>query len=312
MLDLTGLYMRAALLRFIRTFFFDNGFLEVDTPLRHPVIIPENTIVPVGSDGHFLQTSPELCMKRLLAAGCDKIFQICPCFRKGEIGNLHLEEFTLLEWYRTDADYVDLMGDCESLLRSILLQAKELYTSTGNGCDGSRFTGLGIDDGWNRLSVEEAFERYSPVPLVEALATDRFDEVLVEFVEPQLGFGVPTILYNYPAKLASLAKLNEDNPLVAERFELYINGVDVANGFSELTDEVVQEQRFQDEINRINGINRTNKKSPGLVKMPHRFLTDLKKVDKAAGIALGVDRLFMLLLDLENVSDGVSFGPADL
>ncbi len=119
MLDLPGLQMRATLLRLIRSFFYKRGFLEVDTPLRQPVLIPESTIVPFTAEGQYLQTSPELCMKRLLARGCEKIFQICPCFRKGETGRLHLEEFTMLEWYRSRADYQDLMSDCEDLLRFI-------------------------------------------------------------------------------------------------------------------------------------------------------------------------------------------------
>ena len=119
MLDIEGLHFRAALLAAIRHFFTGLGFLEVDTPLRQPVLIPESNIVPLTSEGQYLQTSPELCMKRLLAAGCTEIFQICPCFRKGERGRLHLEEFTMLEWYRVGADYRRLMADCEMLLRHI-------------------------------------------------------------------------------------------------------------------------------------------------------------------------------------------------
>ena len=111
--------MRAALLRLVRSFFLGLGFLEVDTPVRQPVIIPERNIIPLQSGSWFLQASPELCMKRLLAAGCERIFQICPCFRAGEKGRLHLEEFTMLEWYRTDADYYDLMADCEDFLRYV-------------------------------------------------------------------------------------------------------------------------------------------------------------------------------------------------
>ena len=122
MLDPQGLRIRAALFSAVRLFFTAQGFLEVDTPLRQPVIIPESNIVPLTADGQYLQTSPELCMKRLLAAGCPRIFQICPCFRKDERGRRHLEEFTMLEWYRRDADYHALMTDCEDLLRSVARQ----------------------------------------------------------------------------------------------------------------------------------------------------------------------------------------------
>ncbi len=126
MLDLPGLHIRAALFRLVRQFFSDRGFLEVDTPVRLPVTIPESNITPLRAEDHFLQTSPELCMKRLLAAGCSKIFQICPCFRKGEHGSRHLEEFTMLEWYRTGADYHQLMSDCDALLFFIASGLKEM------------------------------------------------------------------------------------------------------------------------------------------------------------------------------------------
>ena len=115
MLDQKRLHLRAAFFQAIRSFFQNQGFLEVDTPIRQPLVIPEQNIVHVPSKTHFLQSSPELYMKRLLASGCDKIFQICRCFRYGERGRLHLEEFVMLEWYRQDADYDDLMSDCEKL-----------------------------------------------------------------------------------------------------------------------------------------------------------------------------------------------------
>ena len=305
MLELSELHMRAALFRLIRSFFDGQEFLEVDTPLRQPVFIPENTIVPVAADGQYLQTSPELCMKRLLARGCDKIYQICPCFRKGEIGRLHLEEFTMLEWYRSGADYLDLMSDCEDLLRFI---AQNLKTAAPSGSETDQqklFLKTNIVSDWQKMSVAEAFELFSPVPLADALEKDQFDELLVEYIEPHLGFRVPMFLYDYPAELGSLAKRNANNPEVVERFELYINGVELANGFSELTDTEEQRGRLIEEIAVMEKDGRTG------VKIPERFLGDLQKLDFAAGIALGVDRLFMLLMNHTSLSEAVTFHPDD-
>ena len=309
MLDVPGLHMRATLFRLIRSFFFEQGFLEVDTPLRQPVLIPESTIIPLTAEGKYLQTSPELCMKRLLAVGCTKIFQLCPCFRKEELGRLHLEEFTMLEWYRLEADYLTLMLDCEALLRFIVQEMVFAKLSTTGNCQqelhSKKSDLFGIESDWQRLSVAEAFELFSPVSLDEALEKDRFDELLVEFIEPQLGFGVPTFLYDYPVELASLAKCSTKNPRVAERFELYINGVELANGFSELTDSTEQRIRFSEEITIMEKYGRNE------VEMPELFLDDLQKLNNAAGIALGVDRLFMLLMGYDSLSESVTFHPGD-
>ena len=305
MLDLSGLHMRAALLRLIRRFFFDQGFLEVDTPLRQPIFIPEQTITPVAAEGQYLQSSPELCMKRLLAGGCTQLFQICPCFRKGEIGRLHLEEFTMLEWYRTGTDYLSLMEDCEVLLRCIVSSLQNVTAPDSKDFLQKWLSVTDIEGDWQRLTVAEAFSRFSPVSLHDALKKDCFDELLVEFIEPHLGYGVPTFLYDYPVELASLAKCSTENPAVAERFELYISGVELANGFSELTDSREQRRRFMEEIEVMTGQGRRG------AKMPIRFLDDLEKLDSAAGIALGVDRLFMLLMGYDSLAESVTFHPGD-
>ena len=305
MLELPVLHMRATLFRLIRSFFDDRGFLEVDTPLRQPIFIPESTIVPLATDGQYLQTSPELCMKRLLAQGCDKIYQICPCFRKGEIGRLHLEEFTMLEWYRSGVDYLDLMSDCEDLLHYIALNLEPVALSGSGNPYPKWFSKTDIVSDWQRMSVAEAFQLFSPVSLTDALENDQFDELLVEYIEPHLGFGVPTFLYDYPVEQGSLAKRSVKAPGVVERFELYINGVELANGFSELTDSEEQRGRFIEEIAVMEKDGRSG------VKIPERFLDDLQKLDNAAGIALGVDRLFMLLMGYDNLAEAVTFHPGD-
>jgi elongation factor P--(R)-beta-lysine ligase len=309
MLSLPELRMRAALLRLVRSFFFEQGFLEVDTPVRQPVIIPERNIVPLQSGSWFLQASPELCMKRLLAAGCEKIFQICQCFRAGERGRLHLEEFTMLEWYRTGADYYDLMADCEVFLRYIKKNFWLEFSDSKHLLSQSAFYGTAagsLNKEWERLTVAEAFIRFSPVSLEQALETDRFEEILVEHIEPHLGIGFPVFLCDYPAQQGSLAKLKEDNREVAERFELYLAGIELANGFSELTDGHEQRQRFHSELRHIN---KNGRKTTG---MPEHFLRALENLDRAAGIAFGLDRLLMLLLGRGTLGEAVTFAPSEL
>ncbi len=309
MLTPQELHIRAAFFSAIRSFFKKNDFLEVDTPIRQPVIIPESNILPISAEGRYLQTSPELCMKRLLATGCEKIFQICPCFRKEESGRHHLEEFTMLEWYRSGATYLELMEDCEELLVYVLRQLAFQFpeekvfplknlVSSGEDLNSRR--------PWERLSVKEAFLRYSPLALDVVMQDDIFDEILVEYIEPQLGLEAPLFLYDYPVELASLARRKGDDDSLAERFEVYYQGLELANGFSELTEREEQCTRFKDEIKKI------EKESRKTSSMPQRFLESLDHLDKAAGIALGVDRLFMLIMGKETVGDVVTFSPADL
>lgn len=296
--------MRAAFFRFIRSFFCQHGFLEVDTPLRQAVYIPESNITPLASEKEFLQTSPELCMKRLLAAGSGKIFQICHCFRKEERGRLHLEEFQMLEWYRTDADYHQLMADCEDLLRFLLVNLPESQVSQSIAGK-PFFAGINFDQNWQRLTVADAFSRYSPMKLHQVLRDGKFDEILVEYIEPRLGISSPVFLYDYPVELASLARRKVNNPAIAERFELYIHGVEIANGFSELTDAEEQRTRF------ITAIENVRANTGDTVRMPERFLTDLEQLDSAAGIAMGLDRLFMIAMNYQQIAEAVTFSPDD-
>lgn len=291
MLDSYGLHMRAAFFRSIRQFFYEQGFLEVDTPLRQPVLIPESNIVPIMAGSQFLHTSPELSMKRILTTVDDNIFQLCPCFREGEKGRMHLEEFWMLEWYRHDADYVDLMRDCFDVINAVSTGLQEAQKKLGG--ETVIFAGLDICDWarWQKLSVAEGFSQYSPVSLSQALESNSFDQILVEYVEPHLGWGTPLFFYDYPVKLGSLARTSKKNPSIAERFELYMNGVEIANGFSELTDSQEQKARFESERRDITSQGRD------AGPMPERFLADIEKLDRVAGIALGVDRLFMLAMN---------------
>jgi lysyl-tRNA synthetase class 2 len=291
-----ALEARARIVQTIRAFFISNDFLEVETPQRIPVNAPEPHINAVRSGAWFLHTSPELCMKRLLAAGYPRLFQVCRVWREAERGRRHLPEFTMLEWYRADADYRSLMDDCEDLLRT-LVPAGGLQV---------RNTKIDLVAPWQRISVADAFASYASLPLTQALAADRFDELLTSEVEPHLGQERPTFLYDYPAQLAALARRKINEPEIAERFELYIAGIEVANAFSELTDPDEQRQRFTaDETAR-----RAQGKEP--LPLPEKFLTELANLPPSAGIALGVDRLVMLLTDAATIDEVVAFSPEEL
>jgi lysyl-tRNA synthetase class 2 len=294
-----NLELRARVIQSVRQFFFSQGYLEVETPVRIPAPAPEAHIDAVESGDWFLQTSPELCMKRLLAAGYKKIFQICKCFRKKERGRRHLPELTLLEWYRIGQDYQALMVQCERLL-SFILKALELDESI-------TYQGIKIDfkTPWRRLSVSRAFDTYASMTINAAVRKNCFDEVMVEEIEPQLGFN-PVFLYDYPASRGALARLKSEDGGLAERFEMYIGGLELCNGFSELTDPAEQRNRFEKELKfrKASGHNS--------YPMPQNFLRALAGIPDAAGNALGLDRLVMLLSDSKTIDEVVSFTPEEL
>ncbi len=287
---------RARIVQSIRAHFVREGFLEVETPLRIPANAPEAHIDAVPADGWYLQTSPELCMKRLLAAGCPNLFQVCRVWRGGERGVRHLPEFTMLEWYRAEADYRSLMDDCERLIRALAPEGR--IVREGETID--------LTPPWERLTVAEAFTLYAPVSLEAAMEAGRFDEVIALHVEPRLGRTKPTFLCDYPAELAALARRSPGDPTVAERFELYIAGVELANAFSELTDPHEQRERFA----REEAVRRAAGKAP--YPSPAKFLDELASLCEAAGIALGVDRLVMLLTGAETIEEVSAFTPEDL
>ena len=272
----------------------------METPCRIPAPAPEPYIDAIPSGTWYLQTSPELAMKRLLAAGHDRIFQLCRCWRDGERGRFHLPEFTMLEWYRAAADYTDLMTDCEELLRAAAAAVPGEGTVSFGGITAD------LTRPAERLSVRDAFRRWTALSAEEALGRDRFDELLVTEIEPHLGIGVPTILSDYPAARGALARRKASNPDLAERFELYLCGVELANAFSELTDPAEQRARFRED--------RAERRRAGRdpYPLPEPFLVELPLLPPSAGIAFGVDRLVMLLLDTPAIDDVVAFTPEEL
>lgn len=284
----------------IREFFAERGYLEVETPLRLPLPLPEAHIELFASEGWVLQPSPETCMKRLLASGCARIFQICKCFRKTERGRRHLPEMTLLEWYAAGETHADLMDCCEALLPRI---ARRLGTGETLTYQGRR---VDLSPPWERLSVREAFDRFATLPLETALTQGRFDEVMGLRIEPNLGRDRPVFLTEYPAEHASLARLKPDDPSAAERFELYIGGLELCNGFSELNDPHEQRRRFEAEQERM------RKAGSPVHPLPEKFLAALADMPAGAGNALGIDRLAMLFCDAASIDEVVAFVPEDL
>ena len=295
-----NLQLRARVIQNIRFFFIKNKFLEVETPIRIPAPAPEEHIQALSAGGWFLQTSPELCMKRLLAAGYPRIFQIEKCFRAEERGSLHLPEFTMLEWYEAGFDYHQLMDQCEEMLRSIVINSGLDSTIT------RQCTQINLAEPWERITVRAAFKKYAPLSMEDAMDQDKFDETMVEFIEPRLGKDKPAFIYDYPAPVAALAKLKDTDSSVAERFELYMGGLELANGFSELTNAAEQRQRFEEALEV------RAQKGWSTYPLPEKFLAALTNLPACAGIALGIDRLVMLFAGAAGIDDVIAFPPESL
>jgi len=296
----SALQQRAKILQAVRNFFVEQGYLEVETPLRIPAPAPESHIDAIPSGAWFLHTSPELCMKRMLAAGYEKIFQICRCWREGERGSQHIPEFTLLEWYHSGIGYRMLMEECATLIQTVAskvgLGEKIVF----------RDQDIDLASPWERIPVREAFHEYAKTAMEEALKNGLFDEIMVRDIEPRLGIKKPTFIYDYPAQRGALARLKPEDKTVAERFELYVGGLELANGFSELVDPEEQRRRFAKENENRRGMGKS------VYAMPEKFLEELEEMAPSAGIALGIDRLVMVFLDAPSIDEVLAFTPEEL
>ncbi|ADJ26183.1 tRNA synthetase class II (D K and N) [Dehalogenimonas lykanthroporepellens BL-DC-9] len=288
-----SLRRRAEIIKAIRDFFLHRDYLEVETPLLTAVPIPETHIDAIATDRGFLVSSPEIYMKPLLAAGYDRIFQICHSFRKNEIGTHHLEEFSMLEYYRAGFDYLELAGETEELVLHI---AGKLGTS---GVLNYQNRQIDLSGPWERLTVREAFIKACDWDPLASPDPERFDLELATSVAG-LSYDKPLVLYDFPADMASLSRLKSGNPAVAERTELFIGGLEVANIFSELTDVEEQRRRFIAELSAD--------KSKPQAELPEAFLEALRYLPESAGGALGVDRLVMLFCDAADIRE-VNFFP---
>jgi len=312
---------RMRLNKAIRSFFDEWGFWEVETPVLQAMPTADTHIHAFKTDvlgldlkkerELYLHTSPEFAMKKLMVAGVPKLYQICHVFRNGEGSRLHSPEFTMIEWYRAPGSYEDIMEDCVNLLRHCAktLDVKQ-FSFDDHICDpfGS----------WEKVSVVDAFKHYAGIDLVDVLEDvhglravvagqgirvtendnwdDLFHAVMAEKIEPHLGMGTPTVLYDYPVSMASLSRKKPDDPSLAERFELYVCGVELANAFGELTDATEQRQRFIEEMDIKEKL--YGERYP----IDEEFLEALEYgLPESGGIALGIDRLAMLMTGADNI-----------
>jgi len=323
---------RAACLRAIRAFFDDRGYLEVQPPLRVRVPGLEPHLVAVSSGEAWLITSPEYHMKRLLAAGLERIYSLGPCWRGDEQGSHHLGEFTMLEWYHAHCSLDGLMQETEALLAHVALAVSDLAPAPSPVATALHYQGRTIDLGgpFERVTFAQACARYAGVDVRGVVQADElrrrakaaglgpfsdddgFDaiasRIVVERVEPALRDGArPVFLCEFPAPLAALARLNPSNASVADRFELYAGGLELANAFGELTDP--EEQRRRLELDRAA---RARAHAPTHA-VDGRFIAALAEgIPPTAGIALGVDRLVMLLCDVPDIRQVVAFAPDEV
>lgn len=282
---LSYLRQRAEIVHLIRDFFRLRSFLELETPIGIAAPAPEAYIDLYSTGEFYLASSPELEMKQLIAAGCGNCFQLTRSFRKEEHGRLHNREFSILEWYRIGASYRDLMRDCEDLVAHI---------STVLHPTGRYAAALLQPRPWPCITVDAAFQKHAGWSPLNDFDEDRFFMDLVTRVEPGLGDG-PVLFSDFPIQLASLAQQHKEEPRAAERFELYIGGVEIANGFTELADAEVQRQRFLDEQKKQLALGKSR------TPLPEAFLAALPFLPPSAGIALGVDRLVMLFTGATSV-----------
>jgi lysyl-tRNA synthetase class 2 len=311
-----GLAARARALAAIRAFFGARAFLEVQTPaivpspgldlhldaFEVPFRAGPGARAPAEPRCGYLITSPEYQMKRLLAGGVPRCFQLCACFREGEVGSRHNPEFTMLEWYRAFTGVDAIIAETEALVREV---ARALGCGEALTVNGAR---VAMDAPFERLAVGDAFARYAGMPAEEAitLATrdeDAFYRILVETVEPALARAErPVFLLDYPAPFASLARLRESDPRVAERFELYVAGVELCNGFGELTDPVEQRARLErDQAER-------RRAGKPVYPIDERFLAALEEgMPPSAGNALGVERLVAVCLGHDRIGEVTAF-----
>ena len=290
-----ALETRARVLAAIRAFFDARGFIEVETPIRLRSPALELHIDAEPSDSSFLRTSPELHMKRMLAAGYPRIYQLGPCFRRGERGDRHNPEYTMLEWYRAHADYTDILADAKALVAHVAMAV--------HGSTDIRYQGAPIQlmPAWERITVREAFLRFAGWDPVAAFDPARFDLDLVEKVEPQLPAHAPVVLTDYPAEAAALAKCKPTVPPVAERWELYIGGLELANAYTELTDAAEQRRRFEECAAKRRELGKE------VYPLDEDFLKALASMPPSGGIALGVDRLVMLMADAATLAGVMAF-----
>lgn len=303
--SLTALQQRAALLRSLRKFFDERGFLEVETPLLANEVIPELHIEPMRTvTGEFLQSSPELYMKRLIASGASTIYQVTRSFRQNERGPLHNPEFTVVEWYRVGDDLQAGIALLDELVTTLLATPPAVRTTYAAAFQQY----LEINPHTATVEQFSAAARAADVVVPSGISQDDRDEwlnlLLATRVEPQLGSDRPEILYHYPASQASLANVvtTDGENEVAERFELYYRGIELANGFHELGDAAELRRRFESVNAARAAVGRR------ALPLPESLLAALERgLPACTGCALGFDRLAMLALKTDSIDNVIAF-----
>lgn len=331
---LQNIILREKVIDTIRNFFKKEKFHEVQTPLLVPSVIPESYLEHFvttlfdrkrNKKRMFLTSSPEASLKKLIASGIGNCFEITRSFRNGETDSLlHSTEFTILEWYRVGVDYRKLMEDCENLFMHIYKNLKTRNSNVKSNKILYQKQKIDLSPAWERISVIETLKKYANIDFDDIVDIDKirriarskgyninkdntweeiFNQIFFNEVEPHLGTkGKPTIIYDYPKEMAALAKIKKDDPRIAQRFELYIGGLELGDCYTELTDWKEQEQRFKNELRII----RNSKKTT--VRPDKSFIQALKKgLPECSGMAMGVDRLVMLFGDIKDIKETLMY-----
>jgi len=325
-------FKKAKIKDLIREFFKEKGFLEAETPILVKYAGMEPYLSPFSlkfkdeknkTYHGFLITSPEYSLKKMLSSGFEKLFEITKAFRQEEsFGGLHNPEFSILEWYRTNANYKDIMRDTEKLINFL---AKKLYNKNY-----FYYQDLKIDVSlpFKRMSLKQVFKKYSNLDLDKTFSLDYFKKIMkakgykiekgmdkndlfylvfLNEIEPNLDKTKPIFLYDYPIYQGALAKRKKNNHYYVERFELFIGGMEIANAFSELLDYKEQLKRLKEEQKLRKKLNKE------FIEIDKDFIKALKSgISKTGGIALGIDRLEMLLLNIKDINDLLMFPAKDL
>lgn len=335
-------FIREQVITAIRRFFLDRDFHEVETPLLTGSLPPESYLEVFettlydragNKNRAYLPTSPEPFLKKLLVAGIGNCFTITKSFRNTETNSkTHNPEFTILEWYRTDADYRDIMADCEELIIFINTYLLRSQTKNRRKLNSNQLLYQGklvdIATPWERISMAEAFKKYAGLNLNNLLGRDQmakaaaakgykvekadswekiFHLIFLNEIEPKIGLLKPTFLYDYPAKLAALSRRKHTDPRYAERFEFYINNLELGDAYSELTDWREQAHRFQEEQQERIRLGKTDH------PVDLDFINALKTgMPPTGGIAVGVDRLIMLFANVTDIRDTMFFPATEL
>lgn len=312
--SLDVLRKRSLMIQSLRELFYANGYWEVETPIVSQETVIDAHLDPMTyrdsrNEQRFLQTSPEAAMKRLLSAGADRIFQISRTFREGETGRLHNTEFSMLEWYALGQSHTDQMHWVEQLVKKVVGGFQPKFKST-------RFLSWSYDEAFEKaigqkilgcdtgqlMEIAKNHNVTVPDGMNSAYLDDWRNLLLSAVVEPRIKKEQAVFIYDYPASQAALARVRNETPPVAERFELYINGIEICNGYNELTDAAELRQRCRDQNQQRTRLGKDD------LPIPIRLLASMDAgLPTCSGVALGIDRLVMVALQLEDIAEVIPF-----